>query len=241
MIVLLTDFGQSEYVGAMKGVISNVNRDAQIVDLCHDIAPQCIIEAAWILKNNVKYFPKGTTFCCVVDPGVGTDRKALAVNTSDYHFVAPDNGLLWETLRDQSGCQIRELPIPENASKTFHGRDVFAKAAAHVDAGRFAEQGPNVTEIEKLDLSPDGRKGMVVRIDRFGNVITNLPRLSKTAYRVEMVDKSLWLNFYPTYGSAEENDLFLIEGSCNTLEISLKNASAQDKLKVKPGTLVVIS
>jgi S-adenosylmethionine hydrolase len=95
MIVLLTDFGQSEYAGVMKGVIYSIDSDAKIVDLCHDISPQNIIEASWILRNNYKYFPEGAVFCCVVDPGVGTQRKALAVKTEKFYFVAPDNGLLW--------------------------------------------------------------------------------------------------------------------------------------------------
>ena len=122
MIVLLTDFGQSEYVGVMKGVIYSNAGDAKIIDLCHDISAQSIIEASWLLKNNYKYFPKGSVFCCVVDPGVGTDRKAIAVKTEDYYFIAPDNGLLWETIKKRRVIEIRQIPIPENASRTFHGR-----------------------------------------------------------------------------------------------------------------------
>jgi len=87
MIVLLTDFGDSEYVGVMKGVIYNIARDAKVVDLCHTVSAQNVIEASWLLKSNYKYFPKGTTFCCVVDPGVGTERKAVAVKTEDYYFT----------------------------------------------------------------------------------------------------------------------------------------------------------
>ncbi len=132
MIVLLTDFGQSEYVGVMKGVICSIAHDANVVDLCHEISPQNIIEASWILKNNYKYFPQGATFCCVVDPGVGTKRKALAVKTDKYYFVGPDNGLLWETLKEQRIVDIRHLVIPKDASRTFHGRDVFAKAGERI-------------------------------------------------------------------------------------------------------------
>jgi S-adenosylmethionine hydrolase len=141
MIILLTDFGQGEYVGVMKGVIYSVNPNATIVDLCHDISPQSIIEASWILKNNYSYFPDGSVFCCVVDPGVGSERKALAVKTKRSCFVAPDNGLLWETLNDQDITEIRELSVPENASRTFHGRDVFAKAAAEINLNGFENLG----------------------------------------------------------------------------------------------------
>jgi S-adenosylmethionine hydrolase len=101
MIVLLTDFGHSEYVGVMKGVIYSIAADAKIVDLCHSISPQSIIEASWVLKNDYKYFPQGSIFCCVVDPGVGTQRRAIAVRTENYYFVGPDNGLFWETVSEQ--------------------------------------------------------------------------------------------------------------------------------------------
>ncbi len=241
MIVLLTDFGLSEYVGVMKGVIYSIAGDARIVDLCHDILPQDIIEASWLLKNNYKYFPKGTTFCCVVDPGVGTKRKALAVQTDNFYFVAPDNGLLWETLKQQKIFEIRQIPVPEDASKTFHGRDVFAKAATNIDLGNFDGLGERIKEIERLELYLNQREGIVVRIDRFGNIITNLTKLDEVKYSVLMADKKYTMNFYPNYNSAKDDELFLIEGSCSTLEISLKNASAVEKLHVKVGEKITIS
>jgi S-adenosylmethionine hydrolase len=241
MIVLLTDFGQSEYVGVMKGVIYSIAGDAKIVDLCHDISPQSIIEASWLLKNSYEYFPKGTTFCCVVDPGVGTKRKAIAVKTEDFYFVAPDNGLLWETLKQQKIFEIRQIPSPEDASKTFHGRDVFAKIAANIDLGNFNTVGEIIEKIQKLELYLNQREGIVVRIDRFGNIITNLAKLDKDKYSVQMAGKKFVMNYSPNYNSAKDGELFLIEGSCNTLEISLKNASAVDKLHVKVGEKITIS
>jgi len=240
MIVLLTDFGQSEYVGVMKGVIGHINNDARIIDLCHDISPQNIIEASWILKNNYKYFAEGVTFCCVVDPGVGTERKALAVKTTKYYFVAPDNGLLWETLEEQKIIDIRNIPIPENASNTFHGRDVFAKSAANIDLGHFDTIGPKTKEIKKFELYQNAREGLVVRIDSFGNVISNLTKENKTTYSVKVEGNSCQMNFYPNYHAAEDNELFLIEGSCNTLEISLKNGSANEKLHIETGKRIEI-
>ncbi len=241
MIVLLTDFGQSEYVGVMKGVIYNIAGDAKMVDLCHDISPQNIIEASWLLKNNYKYFPKGTTFCCVVDPGVGSQRKSLAVKTEDFYFVAPDNGLLWETLKLQEIIEIKQIPVPPDASRTFHGRDVFARAAANIDLGSFDDVGEKIEEIEKLELYLNQREGIVVRIDRFGNIITNLAKQDKDKYSIRMAGKKFVMNYCPNYNSAKENELFLIEGSCNSLEISLKNASANDKLRVKVGEKITIS
>jgi S-adenosylmethionine hydrolase len=241
MIVLLTDFGQSEYVGVMKGVIYKTASDAKIVDLCHDISPQSIIEASWILKNNYKYFPEGAVFCCVVDPGVGTQRKALAVRTEDYYFVAPDNGLLWETLKHQRIIEIRQIPVPPDASRTFHGRDVFSKAAVNIDLGNFNDVGEKIKKIEKLELYLSQREGIIVRIDRFGNIVTNLTKQDKDEYSLQTDDRKYVMNFYPDYDSANEGDLFLIEGSCNTLEISLKNGNAGDKLNVKVGEKITIS
>ncbi len=276
MIVLLTDFGQSEYVGVMKGVIYSIDPDAKIVDLCHDISPQSIIEASWILKNNYKYFPKGAVFCCVVDPGVGTQRKALAVKTENFYFVAPDNGLLWEALYEQKVLDIRQIPIPAEASRTFHGRDVFAKTAANINQGKFDTIGERTDplpphsclrqedvggdagawKIEKLELYLDGRAGIVVRIDRFGNIITNLDSATRTAdkcrqtslakqdkdeFAVAIDGKKYNMQYYPDYDSAKEGELFLIEGSNNTLEISLKNTSANEKLRIKTGQRIIIS
>jgi S-adenosylmethionine hydrolase len=240
MIVLLTDFGHSEYVGVMKGVIYKISPVIKIVDLCHNILPQNLIEVSWILSNNYRYFPEGSVFCCVVDPGVGTARKAIAIKTEKYYFVGPDNGLFWETLKLQRIIEIRTLNIPENASRTFHGRDVFAVAAANIDLCRFETVGIRTGVIEKLELFRNENGGIIVRIDNFGNVVTNIPNRQKQKYVVEISAKRVEMNFYPNYASAKDNELFLIEGSNNTLEISLKNAAANDKLHVKTGQRVII-
>lgn len=241
MIILLSDFGQSEYVGVMKGVIYGVSPDVRVVDLCHSISPQNIIEGSWVLKNNYKYFPEGSTFCCVVDPGVGTERKAIAVKTDNYYFVGPDNGLMWETLKEQKIIDIREIPVPKDVSRTFHGRDVFAKAAAEIDLGNFNEIGERIEESQKLELYRKGREGIVVRIDRFGNIVTNLRKLDKDEYSVVIGGKEFVMEYQPTYGEAQEGELFLIEGSNNTLEISLKNGNANDRLGLRPGERIKIS
>jgi S-adenosylmethionine hydrolase len=241
MIVLLTDFGQSEYVGVMKGVIYNIASDTRIVDLCHDVSPQNIIEASWILKNNYKYFPQSTIFCCVVDPGVGTQRKALAVKTDRYYFVGPDNGLLWETLNEQKIIEIKKLPIPKDASRTFHGRDVFAKAAADIELGNFDSIGENMGSIEKLELYRQDRKGLIVHIDRFGNIVTNLPKLDKDEYNVAVAGKTYTMEYYSSYDAAKADEPFLIEGSNKTLEISLRNGNANDKLNFVVGSVIEMS
>ena len=241
MIVLLTDFGQSEYAGVMKGVIYSIARDAKIVDLCHNIKPQNIVEASWILKNNYKYFPKGAAFCCVVDPGVGTERKAIGVKTENWYFVGPDNGLLWETLKEQKIIDMRQITVPEDASNTFHGRDVFAKAAAHIELGCFETIGEKIERIEKLELYKKAREGIVVRIDRFGNIITNLAGQKKDECSVTIGQKKYMMRCCPTYYSAKDNELFLVVGSNDTLEISLKNGNANDRLHLKTGEKIKIS
>jgi len=241
MIVLLTDFGQSEYVGVMKGVICSITPDAKIIDLCHSVSPQNIIEASWLLKNNYKYFPKRATFCCVVDPGVGTERKAVGVRTENYYFVGPDNGLLWETVAEQRIIDIRQIPVPGGASRTFHGRDIFAKAAANIDSGNFETIGEKIERIEKLELYKKGRVGTVVRIDRFGNIVTNLPSQDKDKYSVVIDGEKYVMGYCPSYDTAKEDELFLIEGSSSTLEISLKNGNANDKLHAKTGGKIKIS
>jgi len=236
MVVLLTDFGPgSEYVGVMKGVIYSLFEQARVVDLCHDVTPHAIIEASWVLKNSYRYFPDKAVFCCVVDPGVGTGRKALAVATERYFFVAPDNGLLWETLKEEGTFRARELAIGPDASRTFHGRDVFAKAAAEIDAGRFDRLGTETDKIQRLQFHQKGREGVVVRIDHFGNIVTNLPPLDKQDYQVESSGFKSKMCFCPTYGSAVADELFLIEGSNGTLEISLKNGLASERLGLKVG------
>ncbi|HUT29955.1 MAG TPA: SAM-dependent chlorinase/fluorinase [Sedimentisphaerales bacterium] len=241
MIVLLTDFGQSEYVGVMKAVIYGIAPDAKIVDLCHTIAPQSIIEASWILLNNYRYFPTTSIFCCVVDPGVGADRKAIAAKAGPYYFVGPDNGLLWETVRAEPITEIREIPIPQEASRTFHGRDVFAKAAANIELGGFDNLGTRIDRIAEMELYRQGREGIVVRIDGFANVVTNIDKLPKAQYSVNIGGKKIPMRFCPSYSSAQADELFLIEGSSNTLEISIKDGRANDVLHLVAGAKIEIS
>jgi len=241
MVVLLTDFGQSEYVGIVKGVVYSICPAATVVDLCHEISPQSVIEGAWVLGSSVRYFPAGSVFCCVVDPGVGTQRRALAVKAGGYYFVGPDNGLLWAAVSGLEPMEIREIEVPAGASKTFQGRDVFARVAARIENGGFEAVGRPVEAMKKFEFYRDGREGMVVRIDRFGNVVTNLPPSDQDQYRVTVGPHDGMLNFRETYDAAREGELFVIEGSCKTLELSVKNGSANDALKVAVGEKIQIT
>lgn len=241
MIAILTDFGNSEYLGVMKGIIYSINENSKIIDLYNFANHHNIKEAAWILYKNYKYFPNNTIFLCVVDPGVGGNRQCLAVKTKNYYFVGPDNGLMYKAIIEDKIIVAVNLPL-ENASMTFHGRDVFAKSVALLEKGMPIERIGNKTYLKtKLDFYLKDREGEIVRIDNFGNVITNLETLNKNLYTVKIKNLKKSLNFYNTYESAPSNELFLIKGSSDTLEISIKNANASRKLRLRIGDRIRIA
>jgi hypothetical protein len=224
----------------MKGIIYSMCTHAITVDLCNKVQPQNIREGAWILLKNYRYFPKGTIFLCVVDPGVGSERKAVAIKTKNYFFVGPDNGLLYPATEEEGIKKIIELSV-EDASLTFHGRDVFAKAAAQLEKGVSLEELGEKTNLNtKLEFHLKGREGEIVRIDHFGNIITNIPHNGRKGYYVEHNNFKKKLKFYRTYAIAPAGKLFLIEGSSDTLEISIKNSSAVKKFKAKTGDKIKI-
>ena len=162
------------------------------------------------------------------------------MKTKNYCFVGPDNGLMYKAIVDDGIVEIAGLSS-ENASKTFHGRDVFAKAAARLEKGENLGKLGHKTYIRKnLDFYLDGRKGEVVRIDNFGNIITNLPSLNKKQYGLKFSNIQKNLKFYDTYEEAG-SDLFVILGSGNTLEISLKNGRASEKLKLGVGDIMELA
>lgn len=239
VVALLTDFGTSEYVGVMKGQIyrivsdSNMSSELHVVDITHEIPPQNVKSAAWVLLQTYKFFPRDTIFCCVIDPGVGTDRQVLAVKTPNYWFVAPDNGLSWPVLEKESVAEAWQVPVPATASRTFHGRDVMSVAAAQLVRSTPEELGWKNTEIQvKMNFywNESEGEGEIVHVDRFGNVITNIPvKDERVEYDVEIGQWKKVLHFHPTYADAEPEELFLIKGSAGTFEISVPNASAHAK------------
>lgn len=241
MIVILSDFGNSEYLGIMKGVIYSICDAPRIIDLCNNINHQNIKEGAWILLKSYRHFPKSTIFLCVVDPGVGGKRESIAVRTKNYFFVGPDNGLMYPAIIEDGIIEIRRLNT-EFASKTFHGRDVFAKVSALLENNNTINSlGMKSNVNVKLEFYKNGREGEVVRIDNFGNIITNLEHTGKKTYSVFLPEKKieLRLKFFDTYEKASD-DLFLIEGSANTLEISVKNGNANHLLRVNFGDKIEI-
>lgn len=187
-IVLLTDFGLSDaYVGTMKGVMAGICSTARFIDITHDIMPQNVRQAAYVLLTAYRFFPPDTVFLVVVDPGVGTPRDPVAVATDYGIFVAPDNGVLSYVLTRQAVTQIVRLQNPAfqlpTISQTFHGRDIFSPAAAYIANGIELEQfGPALPELLKieeprLEITENQLVGEVLHIDHFGNVITSLGEL----------------------------------------------------------------
>src|SRR6266704_2407933 len=188
VIALLTDFGIGDGdVGVMKGVIAGITPGAHIIDITHEIAPQRIPSGAWILASAYRYFPTNTVFVCVVDPGVGSSRGAIALHAGEWFFVGPDNGLFSYVLAEQPVQAVVVLSNPAyqlpQVSATFHGRDIFAPAGAYLARGiTLFELGPQIdaTTLQRIDIGPPERKGPqidahIIHVDRFGNLITSIP------------------------------------------------------------------
>jgi S-adenosyl-L-methionine hydrolase (adenosine-forming) len=187
-IAILTDFGTKDiYVGTMKGVIHSIAPQVAVIDITHHIEAQNVRQAAFSLAGSYRYFATGTTFLVVVDPGVGSTRKPIAVKAGDYVFVAPDNGVLTYVLADFPSFEAYELTkqdlwLPET-SATFHGRDVFAPVAAHIAAGvpldRVGEMLEELHSLPMPELSVSGKRvrGEIMHIDRFGNILTSIGQM----------------------------------------------------------------
>src|SRR5919109_2622113 len=193
VVTLLTDFGEKDYfVASLKGVILGINPQARIIDLSHQVSPHKIAEAAYLLKSCYRYFPDGTVHLVVVDPGVGSDRPAIALEAGEHFFVGPDNGVF--TYLPEATGTIVTLPTPEGASPTFHGRDLFGPAAARLAAGaeltELGEPGEPPMKLANAWAEPVGEawRALVLHVDRFGNVITNVPARAIT--QVHTVNQS---------------------------------------------------
>jgi S-adenosylmethionine hydrolase len=226
----------------MRGVIYSIHPEAQIVDLTHSVPSQSIREGAWILLQSYNFFPPGTVFVSVIDPGVGTARDAVVVVTKNYIHIGPDNGLLFPAASDDGIERVYRILIDEGVSKTFHGRDVFAKAAAYHELGTLGvmstETKPGLDQA--LVFHQEGREGEVVRIDKFGNILTNIPPAAKKDYKILLRNEQRDLPFVGTYEYGPENSLFLVTSSYDTLEIAAKNRPAIDLLALEVGDRLTI-
>lgn len=244
IIALLTDFGTKDYyVGAIKGVILSINENANIIDISHEIEPQNVLSASFVLESCYKNFPLKTIFVAVVDPGVGSERKAVLVETENYSFIAPDNGLLSFVYENEKNFRVFELTnlefIAENISHTFHGRDIFAPVAAHLSNGvEPASFGAEIKEVVKFnEVSADRENAAsfeanIVHIDRFGNLVTNLRKENLPENFAVEIDGKVIDKVCRFYAEAEENELIMIFGSSGRLEISAVNGSAAEILQI---------
>jgi len=256
-IALLTDFGlQDNYAGIMKGVILKINPRVQLVDITHQIGPQNILQGALALKTAYSYFPEKTIFVCVVDPGVGSRRRALIVQTQRYTFLAPDNGLLDPTLKIEKPkaiCTItNDRYFLKPVSQTFHGRDVFAPAAAYLSKGISPKNmGSVIQKILSLDLpaprldrSHQTITGTILDIDHFGNLITNIEKhhlsLFKKSFRIKIKRKVI-RRTVSAYSESKAGEVFAIFGSKGYLEIFVNRGSAAGVLKVRRGEPILLS
>ncbi|MEX1300066.1 MAG: SAM-dependent chlorinase/fluorinase [Desulfotignum sp.] len=246
-IALLTDFGHTDaFVGILKGVILSIHPEARIVDLCHGVSAQDIGHGAHLLDISIGYFPKGTIFCTVVDPGVGTSRRAVLVETRDYFLVGPDNGVLWPAAFKNTVCRVIHLTRPRyflpSVSTTFHGRDIFAPVAAHLstgmDPGVFGDQVSHLTPFVFPEPEPfNGGFRLTVRhIDTFGNIGLNLTMEQFMPFAEQgflmRVNQAKITRYYDTYAAAPPKAPFVITNSAGFVEIALKNGNAASQLDV---------
>ena len=254
VITLTTDFGWSDgFVGMMKGVILNINPDATVIDITHDIAPQNIEQGAFLFANAYQYFPANTIHVVVIDPGVGSARRPIAVQAGETFFVAPDNGVLSSVL--SSSSTVVHLNHSEywlsRVSHTFHGRDIFAPVAAHLSLGVPLEAlGDPITDWVRLSQcsaswrAGDEIIGRVMHVDRFGNVITNigeemLTGMNRARVVVTIRGKSI-IGIQATYANVAPGAVLALVSSSGHLEIAAREANAAQLLGARTGDEIVL-
>lgn len=266
IVTLTTDFGLRDgYVAAMKGVILSVCRDARLVDVSHEIAPQAIAEAVFVTSTVWPFFPPDAIHVCVVDPGVGTERRALLLLTARGRFIGPDNGVLSAALpeplraRAPEGGGVVELTDDVGAfwleepayrladvSRTFHGRDVFAPAAAHLAAGvppeRFGPRADRMVALPPFRARRDASgalRGRVLHVDRFGNLVTDVRGTDLPSEVVVRIGGRTIRGLSPTFGTSE--GLLAFVGSYGYLAVAVRDGSAARELGAHVGTEVVVT
>lgn len=245
-ITLTTDFGLSDnYVGVMKGVIYGINPDAKIIDITHQIKRQDIYHAALLIDSAWKYFPKHSIHTIVVDPGVGSDRKVIALKKKNAIFVAPDNGLLsllYNPDKDKViHCNKKEYWL-DQISNTFHGRDIFSPIAGHLSRGVPVDQigteipSMNTIEIETPVIKTDRIIGEVIYIDVFGNCITNIEsELVGEEYTVDVKDVTIDGGKDLFYSSMPKGEPISLIDSFDRVEIAIRNGKASEILDIHCG------
>jgi S-adenosyl-L-methionine hydrolase (adenosine-forming) len=261
VIALLTDFGlKDNFVGVMKGVISTIAPGIPIIDITHDIAPQDILAGSLALGTSYQYFPAGTVFACVVDPGVGSKRAPIALHAGAWYFVGPDNGLFQLVLEQQTLHAVVALTnatyhLP-TVSATFQGRDIFAPAAAHLALGvALKDLGELIAaadlcrlEIARPLQKDDRIEAQILSIDHFGNLITNIPLtlipdfFTRSDVHLEIPGRQLTITERRGFFAESSNDQepFLLVDSSGTIAIAIYNGSAARQLGIKRGEAVTL-
>jgi S-adenosylmethionine hydrolase len=232
----------------MKGVILGIAPDVDVVDITHDIPSYDILDAAFMIDTAYRYFPPGTIHVVIVDPGVGSARRPIAASAKEHVFVAPDNGLLSYVLQSDTAAPSPSAYWIKNQSlflkaisQTFHGRDIFAPVAAHLALGTPIESvGPPIADFVKKPLpKPRSRGGKLVgtvlRIDKFGNIITNFKKSHLGSdFMIHLAGLSI-TRLYANFSEAEPGEFFAVEGSTGYIELALNQGSAADRLNVSLG------
>jgi S-adenosyl-L-methionine hydrolase (adenosine-forming) len=256
LITLLTDFGTRDaYVGSLKGVILSLNPEARLVDLSHEVDPQDIRAGAFLLAEAAAYFPPETIHLAVVDPGVGSRRRGLAARCRGHYWVGPDNGLFHLIFRQSAGLTIVSLENPgyfrPRMSATFHGRDIFAPVAAHLSLGVDLDAfGPRVTDPISLafpepEFGPEAIQGEIISVDRFGNLISNIPaavvasQLGEPGWLLKAGPLSL-KGPVRTYADAAPGEFLALAGSHGFVEIACAMDNAARRLQAGVGLAVSI-
>jgi S-adenosylmethionine hydrolase len=257
LIALVTDFGtRDHYAGTMKGVILGICPEATLVDITHDIPPHDVTAGALELAAAFRYFPAGTIFVAVVDPGVGSARRGFAADTGDYRFVAPDNGVLTQVLRETPAKKMVELTERRYArptvSRTFEGRDRFAPAAAWLAKGiQLSALGRVIADVHRLEIplpeeGADAVRGVVLRVDRFGNLVTNIDRRmverlgQSGAITIDASGKRIE-RLVATYAELPADGVGALFGSTDHLELAAPSLSAAERLGLTRGAAVTVT
>lgn len=253
VIALLTDFGDEDFfVGSLKGVITTINPSARIIDITHHVPPFDVLAGSFILYAVYRYYPSGTIFLMIVDPGVGTARRILLAETDDYVFIAPDNGMLSLVLDSENANKIIHVTnskyfLPEPSS-TFEGRDKMAPAAAWLSQGVvLSEFGQRISdyvrmEVQRPRIGTEEITGQILYVDRFGNLITNVPTAEVTHLLERVEGKKMICHvreeevrrFEQSYSFVNKGELLILPGSLGLIEIAVREGSAQEKLLAHP-------
>lgn len=259
IVTLTTDFGTDDvFVGVMKGVLLGIAPDARLVDLTHAVPPQAIRLGAFLLRLSVPYFPAGSIHVAVVDPGVGTDRRPVCVETSAGVFIGPDNGVLAPAAQEAGIVRVIDITNEDywlpRVGSTFHGRDIFAPVAAHVAAGvpldAIGQPGRDLTPCElprarRETGRPESVLGKVIHCDRFGNLMTNVTADDLAAFSSRKLSVSIGgveiHGLASSYTEAPEGALLALLNSWGLLEVALRDGSASSQLSVSPGSPIVVT